>query len=91
MGVSQPLLLEKHAQNTGDNAQLSARLLIENGYHTKTIHIVTKPYMERRAIRTFEKQWPDCAAQFSVSSLGGSFDSYICDSQTHETVVHIMV
>jgi len=54
--------------------------------------IVTKPYMERRALATFQAQWPDAHCGMRVSSAGGTVAKYCADkTQDFETVVNIMV
>jgi uncharacterized SAM-binding protein YcdF (DUF218 family) len=86
------LFLEPDATNTGDNAILSARLLAKAGIRPRSILIVTKPYMERRALRTFEKQWPNADdVTFYVASAGGTFEDYIKTSQSFEHTVNSMV
>ena len=53
--------------------------------------IVTKPYMERRALATFEAQWPDQHASMMVVSQGGSLGQYCNKEQPFDVVVNIMV
>lgn len=50
------VLLESKAHNTGDNAVLSYKLLRKREATVDSLLIVTKPYMERRALATFEAQ-----------------------------------
>ena len=45
---------EPKATNTGQNALLSYDLLTEHQINPESILIVTKPYMERRVLATFE-------------------------------------
>ena len=90
-GLTQPVYMEAKAENTGDNAIFSHKLLARKGIGTKTITIVTKPYMERRALATFEAQWPDKQTELRVTSFSGSFDDYINDDQPVDVVVNIMV
>ena len=50
--------------------------------------------MERRALRTFEKQWPQAEhdkLQFFVTSVGGTFEQYIKSSQSYEQTLNGMV
>ena len=52
--------------------------------------LVTKPYMERRALATFEAQWPDKLLDIRVCSQGGSLGQYCNDEQPLELVINIM-
>jgi uncharacterized SAM-binding protein YcdF (DUF218 family) len=91
-GYVKPILLEKESLNTGDNAAKSFTLLQNmDSPMPLTIQLVTKPYMERRALATFEVQWPDKDAKFTVSSPALSLDAYINDEQPRDDVVNIMV
>ena len=91
-GCQEALLLEKRATNTGENALFSYRLREKQGATpVKSLLIVTKPYMERRALATFEAQWPDPSTRLSVTSPQLRFDEYINDEQPLHDVVNIMV
>ena len=90
-GYSGALLLERRASNTGENARLSYELLASTGEMPRSLLLVTKPYMERRAQATFEAQWPDRSVTISVTSPKFSFTEYIDHDQPMETVLNIMV
>lgn len=47
--------------------------------------------MERRALATFEAQWPDTRSKIRVSSMGGSLGDYCNSEQPFDLVVNIMV
>ncbi len=87
------VLLESQAQNTGENAVFSAKLLLTSKKELpQTIQIVTKPYMERRAHATFDTQWPETPKpHFFVTSPRFSFDDYCANEQPMDKVIHIMV
>lgn len=86
------VLLEKAAQHTGENASLSYKLLQTQGLSLpKSIQLVTKPYMERRARATFEAQWPDRHVSLRVSSPPIAFEDYFTSDQPYEKIVTIMV
>ena len=75
------VLIEPTARNTGENATLSFQLLQQNAIALpKTVQLVTKPYMERRAIAAFEAQWPDERVRFFVSSAPTSLSEY-CNAE----------
>jgi uncharacterized SAM-binding protein YcdF (DUF218 family) len=91
-GYKKPILLEKEAQNTGDNAIYSYQLL-QHMYvpMPRTVQLVTKTYMERRAIATFEVQWPDKDATFSVTSPALSFHEFVNGIHERDQNINIMV
>jgi len=89
-GAATPLL-ERCAQNTGQNALYTHKLLLENQIRPKSICIVTKPYMERRALATFAVQWPERNVAWNVQSAGGTLAEYCNDEQPMDVVINIMV
>lgn len=91
-GVSKRTLLEDAAQNTGENARLTYELL--NTQHIavpRSIEIVTKPYMERRVVATFEAQWPEPSTRISVTSPQLSLNNYVNEIQPLQKLLTIMV
>jgi uncharacterized SAM-binding protein YcdF (DUF218 family) len=85
------ILIENRARNTGENISFTYQLLQERNLHPKSLLLVQKPYMERRAYATFKKQWPDPGTEFIVTSPQISYDEYFDSSNPRERVVHIMV
>jgi uncharacterized SAM-binding protein YcdF (DUF218 family) len=83
------ILVENHSTNTGENIQLVRQLLKEKNLDPKTFIIVQKPYMERRSLATFEKNWP--GKQFVVTSPQISFEEYPNEEIPLERVINIMV
>src|SRR5258706_4299226 len=60
MGVPRErILIEAGSTNTGENVDLSRKLLLERNVRPKRAIVVQKPYMERRAYATFPKRWPN--------------------------------
>lgn len=47
--------------------------------------------MERRALATFDKQWPSTATSLAVTSPPYSFEDYCNEDQPIDTVINIMV
>lgn len=91
-GYNGEVLLEDQATNTGENAVLSYALLKKQGsLPVESLLIVTKPYMERRALATFEAQWPEKATILHVTSPQLILDEYINNEQPFDDVVNIMV
>ena len=56
---AEALLLEEHAQNTGDNFILGRAVAEAAGFHARTLLVVAKPYMTRRGFATGRKLWPE--------------------------------
>lgn len=83
------ILTENRSTNTGENIRFVRQLLHEKGFDLHTFIIVQKPYMERRALATFEKAWP--GKQFVVTSPQISFEDYPTTDITLEQVINIMV
>lgn len=91
-GIAQHVLLETASQNTGENAKLTYELLKRSGISMpKIMHVVTKPYMLRRARATFEKQWPSKQTHFCVTGPDYTFMAYVHDRALEETVLNMMV
>ena len=91
-GYTKPIMLEKESMNTGENASNTFKILQNmDSPMPLTIQLVTKTYMERRAIATFEAQWPDKDATFRVCSPPSSFDEYMKDPATRDKTINVMV
>lgn len=91
-GCAQEVILEEEAQNTGENAHfVHALLRRRNIAMPKTMQIVTKPYMERRALATFEAQWPEPSTSWFVTSPGGSLDEYVSHEHDYEETIQKLV
>lgn len=52
------ILVEPKAGNTGQNISLSRALLVDHGITPRTVLVISKPYMERRAFATCQLMWP---------------------------------
>ena len=75
---SDKIIREDAAKNTGDNFALTRKLLDKIGIAFKTALVVTKPYMERRALATADVQWPD--KQVIVTSPSAKMADYLTQS-----------
>jgi uncharacterized SAM-binding protein YcdF (DUF218 family) len=94
MGVpAERILVETRSTNTGENVQFTRRLLEERGLDPESFILVQKPYMERRALATFKRYWPEKRAV--VTSPQFSFDEYLKNHSngalSEDEVVCIMV
>lgn len=83
------ILIENRSTNTGENIQFVKQLLKEKNLDPKTFIVVQKPYMERRALATFAKAWPE--KTFVVTSPQILFDDYPTSEISLEQVINIMV
>jgi len=82
------IILEDKATNCGENVQFTKELLKDREPALTTGIVVQKPYMERRAFATVQKQWPEI--QWQVSSPNISYDDYINDND-EERLINILV
>ena len=83
------VLIENRATNTGENI-LFARVLLQEQHHDPTDFIlVQKPFMERRALATFQKVWPEKKAV--VASPPIEFIDYPTAEFPRERIIEIMV
>ncbi len=82
------MILECHAQNTGENVLLSEKILKERGIPHHRILAVQKPYMERRAYATIKIHWPE--KELIVTSPPLSFDEYPNDEISRDELIHLM-
>jgi len=90
MGVpSSAILLEKNATNTGENIFFTQQLLKEKNIPINSLLLVQKPYMERRLLATFEKNWKEI--DFCISSPNISFVDYPTDDVTFDHVASIIL
>lgn len=70
MGVpEEKIIKETQATNTQENVVLSHKLLDRLGHHFQSFILVQKPYMERRALATFQKNWPEAEAIVTSPSI----------------------
>jgi len=90
LGVAaRDMLLETHSTNTGENITFTCQLLQEKGLDPASFTLVHKPYMERRALATFQKVWPK--KQAWVTSPPIPFEEYPTGGIPLESVINIMV
>ncbi|HUB41965.1 MAG TPA: YdcF family protein [Streptosporangiaceae bacterium] len=85
------ILAEETATNTGANITLGAKLLAELGMHPQSILLVTKPYMERRALATYQKQWPSPQPWVTVTSPQIDYDHYFAGAYPKSQEIRIML
>ena len=87
------IVVESRSTNTGENVRFTRKLLAERGIEPRSLILVQKPYMERRAYATFKNYWP--GPRVVVTSPQVSFEEYLKNysnsALTEDDVVGIMV
>jgi uncharacterized SAM-binding protein YcdF (DUF218 family) len=83
------ILLETRSTNTGENVVFSRELLEARGINPRSIILVQKPYMERRAYATFLRRWP--GPEVRVTSPPILFDDYFTPDLPRDLVINILV
>lgn len=94
LGVpAERILVETRSTNTGENVRFTRSLLEGRGIDPANFILVQKPYMERRALATFKRYWPEKRAV--VTSPQFSFEEYLKNHSngalTEDEVVSVMV
>jgi len=82
------VIREAEAKNTGDNIQLSRKVLNKKNKTIKTGLLVQKPFMLRRAMATAQKQWPEVT--WKAISQPISYEDYVAD-KNEENLINIIV
>jgi len=85
------ILVEARATNTGENIRYGYALLQKKGLSPRRMILVQKPYMERRTLATFLKQWPGKNTEVTVTSPVIPFETYPTEEIPVERVIEIMV
>jgi uncharacterized SAM-binding protein YcdF (DUF218 family) len=85
----QHIILEPKAQNCGENIRFSMQLLAERKPQVKRVMLVTKPYLERRALATFKRHYPHLPVW--VSSQACEFADYLQQSNDPTMVINLMI
>lgn len=93
LGVPENAILkEPRSTNTGENILYTYELLEAKNIEPKSIILVTKPYMLRRAYAAFMKQWPsEPKPSVICSAIDISLKDYCKDTESFEREVNVMV
>jgi uncharacterized SAM-binding protein YcdF (DUF218 family) len=90
LGVpSAAIKIETNATNTGQNMSLTRDLLAAADVPVKTVLLISKPYMERRAFATCQKVWPEVRAICASEPIG--FDDYLASIGDTKLVLDMLV
>ncbi|MET9225340.1 YdcF family protein [Lentzea sp. NPDC003310] len=83
------ILVEPAAANTGQNVTLSRALLTEHGLTPRSVLLISKPYMERRAYATCRKVWPEVEVVCASEPL--KFGDYLRQIGDEKLVIDMLV
>jgi uncharacterized SAM-binding protein YcdF (DUF218 family) len=83
------VLVEPRALNTAENIRYSRAILEQHRPAPKSVLIVVKPFMQRRAMATHSVEWPEMPA--SAASPLMTFDEYCHGDLTPEKVANIIM
>ncbi|WP_460067093.1 YdcF family protein [Streptomyces sp. YKOK-I1] len=90
LGVpTEAILVEPHAQNTGQNITLSRVLLEESRIEVTSALLVSKPYEERRAYATARKLW--AGVEFVSPSTPMTLLEYVDSIRDPRLVIDMLV
>ncbi|OHY92957.1 hypothetical protein BI375_05725 [Vibrio rotiferianus] len=88
---NEAILVETKSSNSGENVRFTEQLLREKEIKRESLILVQKPFMERRAIATFEKQWQSPYSQLQVTSTAHPFFEYINEEMTLMMVLEALM
>ncbi len=90
LGVpAEAILIEPAATNTGENIELTRRLLTEKEIHPSSVMLISRPYQQRRAYATCRKLWPDVDVICASRPL--PLDEYVKDIGDADRVINMIV
>lgn len=90
LGVPQDaIIVEPRAANTGQNIEFSRAALTSHGIAAKSVMLISKPYMQRRAYATARKLWPEADVVCASENL--SFDDYVKSIGDEKLVIDMLV
>ena len=83
------IIIENKSTNTWENIRFSYALIKDK--HIKSMIIVQKPYMERRAFATFMKQWPWDPIHIRITSPNITLMECLDHELWWEEIIHTIV
>lgn len=83
------ILVEPHATNTGQNIELTRKLLAEHDIDVRSAVLISRPYQQRRAYATAKKLWPELEVICASRPL--PVDDYIDDIGDVNRVINMLV
>jgi uncharacterized SAM-binding protein YcdF (DUF218 family) len=90
LGVpDEAILVEPHATNTGQNIELTRKLLTEHDIDVRSAVLISRPYQQRRAYATAKKLWPDL--EIICASRPLPLDEYLASIGDVNRVINMLV
>jgi uncharacterized SAM-binding protein YcdF (DUF218 family) len=90
LGVQESaVLVEPKATNTGQNIAFSREMLAEHGCRPRSVLLISKPYMERRAFATCRKVWPEVDVVCASEPL--KLDDYVHAIGDEKLIIDMLV
>ncbi|GGM78248.1 hypothetical protein GCM10012275_56110 [Longimycelium tulufanense] len=90
LGVPEAAIFtEPSATNTGQNIELSRKVLQEAGIAADSVMLITMRYMERRAYATCAKRWPEVSIICASAPL--SYQEYVATIGNEKLVIDDLV
>jgi len=83
------ILIEPAATNTGENIELTRRLLTETGSRPSSVMLISRPYQQRRAYATCRKLWPEVDVICASRPL--PLDEYVKGIGDADRVINMVV
>lgn len=85
------VLLETESTNSGENVTFSYEILKEKNLIPKSVILVHKPTMERRAYAVFKNYWQNKDTKMMVTSMPISYEDYVGKVIDRDVIINIMV
>ncbi|MEV4183425.1 YdcF family protein [Streptosporangium canum] len=90
LGVpDEAILVEPEATNTGENIQLTRKLLSAQSIEVSSVTLISRPYQQRRAYATCKMFWPEVT--ITCASLPLSLPDYIEAIGDADRVINMIV
>lgn len=83
------IFVEKRATNTGENFSFTREMLDARGIRPSSALVISKPYMERRALATSGKVWPEI--EVTLASDGLTYEDYVESVGDEKLVIDMIV
>lgn len=90
LGVpAEAILLEPQATNTGQNIELTRKILSDQGINVSSAILISRPYQQRRVYSTAKKLWPELDVICASRPL--PLDEYIRSIGDVDRVINMLV
>lgn len=86
---AEAILIEPNATNTGQNIELTRRILSDHGIDVRSATLISRPYQQRRAYSTAKKLWPEL--EIICASRPLPLDEYIAGIGDVNRVINMLV